>query len=630
MKKYSVSLCMIVKNEEKFLERCLQSVVNIVDEIIVVDTGSTDLTVEIAQNNNAKVFHFQWINDFSAARNYAIDKAISDYILILDADEYLDESVDFQSDLADSMDYYIVKNRNFLGNGEISYHYNTRLFKNNIGLHYSGALHEHLNTIDPDSKYTEGKANFIINHDGYTPEVFVEKNKKERNLKIMEKEVKKNPSGYNLFNMGKTLLSNQRYEEALDYFFRSYHISKDRVYLKSLIMHMVDCLNKLHRYQDVLTLLHPVIKKFPRFTDFYYELGNAYIELGYFFDAEIAFKKCLELGDADDVSVTEGIGSHLAKYRLAYLYYLQNRHSDAFDAAYQVIQLKKHHRPSLLIYVDSMMKAHISPEESFAHLNQIYLIEEMTDLQMLISVLYELRHPLLLSWFKKGKGEISPDYWAIAFQYAHQYEEALLQWKNVLDIPVDNWLDIVVLALLLNQEDLVDKGRHTFNLSDKEWKSLKNIIMQNQDKKITLTSTLEMILFKAIEQLIRLQEFTPIEYISTYLLQGSIDTIGKLVHLLESYGYIDTAIDLLHYAIANYPKNAQIKEQFADILTRNGYYEDALIMYKEVMELNNQYKVNAKICNVYMLLGDIKRSNETKEHIKSNFPSTLWLSENRG
>ena len=79
---------MIVKNEEKFLQRCLDSVD--VDEIIVVDTGSTDKTKEIARNYTGKVYDFKWVDDFSKARNFSISKATKEWILVLDADEVID------------------------------------------------------------------------------------------------------------------------------------------------------------------------------------------------------------------------------------------------------------------------------------------------------------------------------------------------------------------------------------------------------------------------------------------------------------------------------------------------------------------------------------------------------------
>ena len=89
--KKGISLCMIVKNEERSLSRTLESVKELVDEIIIVDTGSKDSTIDIAKSFNAEIFHFDWIDDFSAARNESLKYANREWVLILDADEILDE-----------------------------------------------------------------------------------------------------------------------------------------------------------------------------------------------------------------------------------------------------------------------------------------------------------------------------------------------------------------------------------------------------------------------------------------------------------------------------------------------------------------------------------------------------------
>ena len=88
-KEPTLSVCMIVKDEEETLPICLKSIKDIADEIIVVDTGSKDKTVEVAKSFGAKVYFFKWINDFSAARNESLKYATSDWLLVLDADEYL-------------------------------------------------------------------------------------------------------------------------------------------------------------------------------------------------------------------------------------------------------------------------------------------------------------------------------------------------------------------------------------------------------------------------------------------------------------------------------------------------------------------------------------------------------------
>ena len=105
----TISLCMIVKNEEEVLEQCLKSVNKACDEIVIVDTGSTDLTKEIARKFTDKIFDFEWINDFAAARNFAFSKATKDYILWLDADdlllqEDLEELLKLKSKLSQNID----------------------------------------------------------------------------------------------------------------------------------------------------------------------------------------------------------------------------------------------------------------------------------------------------------------------------------------------------------------------------------------------------------------------------------------------------------------------------------------------------------------------------------------------
>ena len=87
-----ISACLIVKNEEEMLEPCLKSLQGVVDEIIVVDTGSTDGTIDIIKKYDCNLQHFEWINDFAAARNYAKSFATGDFMLVIDADERAEPS----------------------------------------------------------------------------------------------------------------------------------------------------------------------------------------------------------------------------------------------------------------------------------------------------------------------------------------------------------------------------------------------------------------------------------------------------------------------------------------------------------------------------------------------------------
>ncbi len=161
----TISLCMIVKNEEQFLEKCLQSVQGLVDEIVIVDTGSTDKTPEIAKKFTQKVFNFQWCDDFSAARNESLKHATGDWILVLDADETISRQ-DLKQLLlfADNnqFDVYSFITRSYINNSHDLFfvssqgdtyeeskpflgwipHRIARFFKNHHGLFYNGRVHE--------------------------------------------------------------------------------------------------------------------------------------------------------------------------------------------------------------------------------------------------------------------------------------------------------------------------------------------------------------------------------------------------------------------------------------------------------------------------------------------------------
>ncbi|MFM7370726.1 MAG: glycosyltransferase family 2 protein, partial [Sphaerospermopsis kisseleviana] len=138
-----LSLCMIVKNEEAALPRCLESVQSLVDEIVVLDTGSTDKTPEIAQQFGAKLHYFQWCNDFSAARNEALKYVTGDWVLVLDADEVLAPEIAPQIREAINTDDYILINlvRQEVGATQSPYSLVSRLFRKHPEIRFERPYH---------------------------------------------------------------------------------------------------------------------------------------------------------------------------------------------------------------------------------------------------------------------------------------------------------------------------------------------------------------------------------------------------------------------------------------------------------------------------------------------------------
>lgn len=211
----TISLCMIVKNEEKVLSRCLDSVKGIADEYIIVDTGSTDGTVEIIKKYTSKVHTFKWIDDFSAARNYSFSQATMDYIFWLDADDVVKDSdrlklLELKQHLNDSMDVVLMKYDLYSPQtGQLVCSFpRERLLKRSLNFIWHDPVHEYLelrgNIINVDISITHKSVHGASS----------------RNLDILQKMVNegKELSQRNKFYFARELFFNGRYEEAQKYY----------------------------------------------------------------------------------------------------------------------------------------------------------------------------------------------------------------------------------------------------------------------------------------------------------------------------------------------------------------------------------------------------------------------------
>ncbi len=217
IKKPTISLCMIVKNEEEFLDGCLASVQGIVNEIIIVDTGSTDKTIEIAKEFNAKIYHFEWIDDFAAARNEALKHATCDWILYLDADERLilhDRSYIFKiiNSLPNNIGAIlcILESLHSKSDGSSEMHRGAypRLFRN-YGypkIRFVGKIHEQITPSIQELGKEFVDSEIIIEHLGYNRNNEIIAKKVKRNFDLLLQLVQEEPlNGYAWFQLGQTL-----------------------------------------------------------------------------------------------------------------------------------------------------------------------------------------------------------------------------------------------------------------------------------------------------------------------------------------------------------------------------------------------------------------------------------------
>lgn len=194
-----ISLCLIARNEEHCLSGCLASASQLIDEIILVDTGSADKTMTIAAEYGARIFPFEWADDFAAARNYAISQAHGKWILVLDADERLTqvtrpELLEFIA--ANPAEGYYFNITSFIDlNGQITQDQVVRLFKNNSCYRFTGAIHEQV-VGSILSKNPPGRllvSPFTIEHYGYLPSELAAKCKFRRNTDLLIKALLNSP-----------------------------------------------------------------------------------------------------------------------------------------------------------------------------------------------------------------------------------------------------------------------------------------------------------------------------------------------------------------------------------------------------------------------------------------------------
>ena len=197
--KIQLSLCMIVKNEEKNLSSCLESVENIVDEMIILDTGSTDNTIEIAKRFGAEIYHFKWCDDFSAARNESIKFAKGKWILWMDADEQFDHSSKKELNSIIKLSQHPmgvnINIRNLSSKNE-SYGIAYRLFSNHFGIHFKNIIHEQVSYSLKEMKAEIIDSNIIIDHFGYDDNQYDQEKKRKRNRPLLQRMIDDNPDDF--------------------------------------------------------------------------------------------------------------------------------------------------------------------------------------------------------------------------------------------------------------------------------------------------------------------------------------------------------------------------------------------------------------------------------------------------
>jgi len=396
-----LSQCMIVKNEEKNIEKALGWAKGIAFEQIVVDTGSTDRTVELAGKMGAKVYHFEWINDFSAAKNFAIEQATGNWIAFLDADEYL--SPDDAKKLIPLLKRIQAEPemRKWLAlnfpmahvdeNGKpFAIHDQERVFRNVPAARYTGKIHEML-AVPAENIAHDDEVTVI--HTGYAKATYEEANKAERNIDLLRAELATNPDDLNTkAYLADSLMAKDDEESIAEAEELLYEVILGKTGVipalrkkgYSRLVKKYDELPKKRYMRD--ELCRKALSEFPEDLDFECYLGIALNQKGEYRSALEVLRGCeAKLSDPSyaDESDTVAADPALLFTQMVIASQVLNEMEDVVRYATMILSTDKSRTEILSHYIGTLLKHGVPDDEVLGLLAKLYDLNNPKDLLLI-------------------------------------------------------------------------------------------------------------------------------------------------------------------------------------------------------------------------------------------------------
>ncbi|MGA0601591.1 glycosyltransferase [Caulobacter sp. KR2-114] len=326
-----LALVMIARDERRAIARALASARPHVERLIVLDTGSTDGTPQIAAEAGAEVAHFTWCDDFAAARNAALDLSDADWNLVLDADEWIDggEAALGPQVLAPGAGDFLGSVQVASEIGEGAERSTSRAWIARVlprGVRYAGRIHE-----QPASTLPLRRLPLVIAHDGYLPDNLERKGARNETLLMAELEASPEDA-YLWFQLGKEHQVRERPPQAAVCFSEALRLAgPEAPFRHALVVRALTALKTAERFDEALALLDAEFPNWQASPDFFFAMGDLYLAwagrnpdkaLQEFLPlAEFAWKKCLEIGERPDLDgAVAGRGGHMPAHNLAVMY----------------------------------------------------------------------------------------------------------------------------------------------------------------------------------------------------------------------------------------------------------------------------------------------------------------------
>lgn len=587
-----ISSVYIIKNEEKNIEKSIQSIKNICDEIIIVDTGSTDNSIQICKDLGCKVYNYKWENDFSKARNYAISLCSNEIIIFLDADEFFTKPLGRED--KNMIEEYFNKDIDVVGIFETDIdkttgeqhctHYAYKIIKNN--LKYKGTIHEYVFNESRELKAHLTNEMQLL-HTGYSADV--SRSKVERNLEILE--LIKNKSTMDYFYLGRENLSLGNYEEAdknLDLFFSAEDCEKvvksnNIAYLAYIYkLNVMEKLTKKYSEEDILQHLLKAKSKISHIPEIYFCLGIYYFGKDFKKSLEY-FNECIKKNEEFDGKYFElnnflGYQDKIYYYKAKILLYMDKR-NEAIQKAIVACMLNKKNKNNLGLLLHLLNRQ--KNKENIELLNRIYKPNSKEDYEFLITALentnlYSEFLAYSLVYNKEYQGGADSLYYAMMLNGDY---DAALESLVKFDNEKRNFIMTVIL-LFANNSDLMMK--YFEELPNKYINILKVLI--NQDFKQDVDFDLLVnIICKLINYGVRQIPQKIWQYIIT---NATDDQIIKTVSIYNNNQEYGQSLSILSYCIYECGRNsdALIKEYLFIIYSFRKYENHNQTRYEYFIE----------------------------------------------
>ncbi|WP_271811953.1 glycosyltransferase [Clostridium beijerinckii] len=602
-----ISACMIAKNEEKNIKRCIESYKSIVNEIIVVDTGSTDKTIEIAEKLGAKIYSYEWNNDFAAAKNYALDISNGDWIIFLDADEYFERGKELnlskvirKFDNRKDIDGLIVKLYNIDNNETniIDSMIVVRIFRNYKNIRFRGNIHEAIMKDGEDIQCMFIDENDIkIFHTGYSSNVV--EAKIERNLEVLEANVNKgNIRPLDYIYLCDCYMSLHKYDLVIKYS-REYLNLNNHVagYNSKPYQLLINALNQIGCTANELKYeINNALKKFPYHPEFYRMLAAVYNTEKKYQLALETYLKVLKLQDEYTDLEINNVPSVMfdVYYNIGLLYEYKNDYLNALEYYYKSLKSNKYNEIAFNMLIKLLKNEKI--QDIVGLLNTIYDNSE-EDTRFIMKVLMKIKHGELLLhyyniWSKTYKNEdVSMMYMLFS---NHYYEKSFNMFYNVLLIEKSEEYIIlaIVSAILSNKPDLIQK---IINIADDIYINIINSylgkegVLLKQDNLLPYTKILQQIV------LISNDEEVLNKYLNGMHEVESEQMIFEIVELLKDNGLYHYAINILSNILVHENKfEAKAYYEIGGCYYKLMDYKNAVICFEKAFKLG--YSIELIIC----------------------------------